>query len=140
MSSKASVQLLGKTFQREVAITDDLIQQFARFSGDHNPIHFSDEAAQRSGFPGKVAHGLIQASLLSAVVGMDLPGPGSVIHRLEMKWQKPCYAGDRIAILLEISEEHESVQTVVCRVKITNQLGEVISRGLVQVGTGGVHD
>ena len=132
--------MLGKTFQREVVITDDLVQQFAQLSGDCNPIHLSDEAAQRLGFSQRVAHGVIQASLLSAIVGMDLPGPGSLIHRLEMKWQKPCYPGDRITLALEITEEHESVQTVVCQFTVTNQQGEVISRGLVQVGTGGVHD
>jgi 3-hydroxybutyryl-CoA dehydratase len=140
LSSKADTKLLGETFQREVVITDDLIQQFAQLSGDCNPIHFSDEAAQRLGFPQRVIHGMIQAALLSAIVGMDLPGPGSVIHRLEMKWQKPCYPGDRISLSLEVIEEHESVQTVVCRFRITNDRGEVISRGLVQVGTGGVHD
>jgi len=140
LALNADTRLLGKTFQREVVITDDLIQLFAQLSGDRNPIHLSDEAAQRLGFPRKVAHGVIQAGLLSAIVGMDLPGPGSVIHRLEMKWQKPCYPGDRISLSLEVTEEHESVQTVVCRFRVTNDRGEVISRGMVQVGTGGVHD
>lgn len=140
MSQKADTRLLGKTFQREVVITDELVQQFAQLSGDRNPIHISDEAAQRVGFSQRMAHGVIQASLLSAIVGMDLPGPGSVIHRLEMKWQKPCYPGDRIILMVEVTEEHESVQTVVCQFRIANQHGEVISRGLVQVGTGGVHD
>ena len=140
MASNTGTQRVGRSFQREVAITADLIDRFARLSGDENPIHLSDESAHKLGFQRRVAHGVIQTSLISAIVGMELPGPGSVIHSFEMKWLKPCYPGDQISLHLEITEEHQSVQTVICRFKVTNTQGDLISRGRVQVGIGGVDD
>jgi acyl dehydratase len=116
------------------------MEHFAAFSGDRNPIHISDEAARRLGFRRRVAHGVIQAALVSAMVGMELPGPGSVLQRFEMKWLKPCYEGDWIKLRLEVTEIHESVQAVICRITVNNQQGEVISRGLAQIGTGGIGD
>ena len=140
MASKIGPQLIGRTCERTLAITEEVIDRFAQFSGDRNPVHLSDESAQKLGFQRRVAHGVIQASIISAIVGMDLPGPGSVIHQLEMKWVKPCFPGDEIRVTLEINEVHESVQTVICGLKVTNQKGELISRGSVQVGIGGVDD
>ena len=140
MNPKEKIPLLGRTFRKEVTITDEMIERFALFSGDHNPIHRSDQAAQKLGFQRRVAHGVIQACLISAIVGMDLPGPGSVIHSMEIKWLKPCFPGDRIALTLEVIEEHQSVQTVICRVKVSDRKGGLISRGSVQVGVGGLHD
>jgi acyl dehydratase len=130
----------GASFECSVAVTEELIERFAAFSGDRNPIHVFDEAARRQGFQRRVAHGIIQAALVSAIVGMELPGPGSVLQRFEMKWLQPCYGGDRIKLRLEVTETHESVQTSVCRITVTNQQGDVISRGLAQVGTGGISD
>ena len=140
MIPRGNIPLVGRTFCREVTITDEMIEGFAQFSGDHNPIHQSDQAAQKLGFQRRVAHGVIQAGLISAIVGMDLPGPGSVIHSMEMKWLKPCYPGDRIAVTLEVIEVHSSVETAICRVKISDRKGGLISRGSVQVGIGGLHD
>lgn len=141
LSSKAARPIReGAFFECSVAVTEDLIEHFAAFSGDRNPIHISDEAARRLGFRRRVAHGVIQAALVSAMVGMELPGPGSVLQRFEMKWLKPCYEGDWIKLRLEVTEIHESVQAVICRITVNNQQGEVISRGLAQIGTGGIGD
>ena len=130
--------LIGRSAEVTTKITSEVISRFAELCGDENPIHLSDEAAALQGFKGRIAHGVLQASFLSAIVGMELPGPGSVLQQLELKWLKPCYVGDEIRISLEITEAHESVQTVICKALITNQRGEVISRGRLQVGVGGL--
>src|SRR5437763_1451891 len=61
-----------------MTVTDEAIEAFARLSGDRNPVHFDDAFGRSIGFEGRIAHGAVTASLLSAVLGMDLPGPGSV--------------------------------------------------------------
>ena len=140
LDANLTMYLSGRSFERSVTITEEVIDQFAAFSGDRSPIHMSDQAARRQGFKRRVAHGIIQAGLLSAIVGMELPGPNSVLQRLEMKWLNPCYLGDQIRLRLEVVEIHESVQTVLCRVTVTNMQDDVISRGTVQVGIGGADD
>lgn len=140
MTAPENSTLVGRNFSKEVAITNELIDRFAQLSGDFNPIHNSDEEARELGFQQRIAHGVIQASVISAIVGMELPGPGSVIQSMDMKWLKPSFPGDQIAVTLEITEEHQSVQTVVCRVEVKERTRGLISRGSVQVGVGGVHD
>lgn len=132
--------LVGKTAEMNTKITSDMISRFAAPSGDMNPIHLSDEAAALQGFDGRIAHGVLQAGFLSTIVGMELPGKGSVLQQMEMKWLRPCYVGDDICVKLEVTEAHESVHTVICKALITNQRNEVISRGRLQVGVGGLND
>jgi acyl dehydratase len=130
LSSKAARPTReGAFFECSVSVTEDLIKRFAAFSGDRNPIHLSDEAARRQGFQRRVAHSVIQAALVSAMVGMELPGPGSVLQRFEMKWLKPCYEGDQIRLRLEVTEIHESVQAVICRITVNNQQGRLFPGG-----------
>ena len=65
-------ETISKTVQNEDVIG------FAELSGDHNPIHLSEHFARKTRFGGRIVHGLYTASLISAVIGMRLPGPGSV--------------------------------------------------------------
>ena len=117
--------LIGRSAEVTTKITSEVISRFAELCGDENPIHLSDEAAVLRGFQGRIAHGVLQASFLSAIVGMELPGPGSVLQQMELKWLKPCYVGDEIRISLVIPEAHQSVQAVTCKARLTTQTGSV---------------
>lgn len=132
-------EMIGLSAEVTTKITSEMISSFAKLSGDVNPVHMSDETAALQGFDGRIAHGVLQASFLSTLVGMEVPGPGSVMQQMEIKWLKPCYIGDEIRLTLEIVEAHDSVQTVVCKTLVTNQRGDIVSRGTVQVGVGGLN-
>jgi 3-hydroxybutyryl-CoA dehydratase len=85
--------------------TDKDVQTFSELSQDHNPLHLSDEYASKTKFKRRIVHGFLYASLISAVAGTILPGPGSVYVRQEIQFKKPVYIGDEITaevILLEI--------------------------------------
>jgi 3-hydroxybutyryl-CoA dehydratase len=91
-------EMLMKTVMNE-----DIIG-FANLSGDHNPIHLSDHFARKTRFGGRIAHGLYTASLISAVLGMYLPGPGAVYLSQTLNFRAPVKIGDVVTLSVEVVE------------------------------------
>lgn len=103
---------LGMTALYTRTITDADIVLFAGISGDHNPLHLDDEFARDSMFEGRVAHGLLTASLISAVLGTKLPGPGAVYISQSLNFRAPVRIGDTVearATVREIAPEKRRV-------------------------------
>lgn len=77
---------------------------FAEISGDRNPIHLSEHFAAQTPFGGRIAHGLYTASLISAVIGTRLPGPGAVYISQTLRFLAPVRIGDTVIATVEITE------------------------------------
>ena len=104
---------------------------FATLTGDHNPIHLSDHYARKTKFGERIAHGLYTASLISAVLGMRLPGPGAVYLSQTLNFRAPVKIGDIVTISVEVAEMTEKGRRVrlacECRVEDTIVLdGEAV--------------
>ena len=82
--------VFGKT------ITDADILMFAGVSGDTNPVHLNEEFALGTAFHGRIAHGMLTASLISTVLGTKLPGPGCIYLSQNLKFLAPVRAGDTV--------------------------------------------
>lgn len=106
---------IGMTAQTHATITEDMINTFADITGDHNPIHVNEEAAIAAGFKGRIAHGALSASFISAVLGNDLPGPGAVFVELNLRFRKPAFIGDEITAVAEVVEINERTGRVKMR-------------------------
>jgi 3-hydroxybutyryl-CoA dehydratase len=87
----------------KTVMNEDVIG-FANLSGDHNPVHLSDHFAQKTRFGGRIAHGLYVASLISAVLGMYLPGPGAVYLSQTLNFRAPVKIGDVVTLTVEVVE------------------------------------
>ncbi|MBL8589405.1 MAG: MaoC family dehydratase [Methylobacteriaceae bacterium] len=85
---------------------------FANLSGDHNPIHLSDHFARKTRFGGRIAHGLYTASLISAILGTRLPGPGAVYLSQTLNFKGPVKIGDVVEISVEVVEMTEKGRRV----------------------------
>ncbi len=77
-------------------ISDADIAAFAEISTDHNPVHLDEDYAQDTIFAGRIAHGMLTASLISAVIGEQLPGHGTVYLGQSLKFMAPVRPGDRV--------------------------------------------
>ena len=77
-------------------ITDRDIEQFAEISTDHNPVHLDDEYARDTIFEGRIAHGMLTAGLVSAVIGEQLPGHGTIYMSQSLKFLAPVRPGDLV--------------------------------------------
>lgn len=89
---------LTKTYEEWDVLT------FAAVTGDINPAHVDETFAQESIFQGKVAHGLLTASLISAVLGTRLPGPGTIYLSQDLTFRRPVHIGDTITATVEVTE------------------------------------
>jgi 3-oxoacyl-[acyl-carrier protein] reductase len=110
-------------------ITAEDLESFARLSGDRNPLHMSDEFAARTHFQRRVVHGMLLASYVSALVGMNCPGPGALWAQQSFRWQAPAFIGDRILITLKVKHKSTGSRTLMLEVKTVNQDGKVLMEG-----------
>lgn len=124
IGQKASIQ---KTFSAaDVAL-------FAGVSLDVNPIHMSEGAAKDSLFGKRIVHGMLTASLISAVLGIQLPGPGTIYLGQELKFMAPVFLGDDITATVEIVELREDKKIVKLNTTCVNQDGKTVISGLATV-------
>ena len=87
-----------------MTITGEKIDTFAELTGDFNPIHVDEAYAKTTMFGGRIAHGALSASLISAVLGNDLPGPGAVFVELNLRFRRPAMIGDEVTAVATVSE------------------------------------
>jgi acyl dehydratase len=124
----------GKVAERRVLITSELIDRFVALSGDNSSIHVDDGFARTRGFRSRIAHGLLIGSLISALVGTELPGHAGVLQHVNFSFRNPCYPGDCLHLRLEVDEFIESVQTLILKVVVRNQDGLTVATGKIQAG------
>ena len=87
---------VGMSAKSERLVDDALIRQFAAVSGDHNPVHLDEAYAKTTRFGGRIAHGMLGAALISAILGMQLPGPGTVYLSQNLSFRRPVKLGDLV--------------------------------------------
>ena len=87
---------MGMTRYVRKVITDQDIEKFAEISTDHNPVHLDDEYARDTIFEGRIAHGMLTAGLVSAVIGEQLPGHGTIYMSQNLKFLAPVRPGDLV--------------------------------------------
>jgi len=97
----------GMSATTQMTITGKQIDTFAEITGDFNPIHVDDDAAKAAGFEGRIAHGALSASLISAVLGNDLPGPGAVFVELNLRFRRPAMIDDVVTAVATVAEINE---------------------------------
>src|SRR3990172_3190348 len=85
-------------------ITDADILMFSAVSGDTNPVHLDQEFAAQTRFQGRIAHGMLTASLLSAVLGTKLPGPGCIYISQDLRFRAPVRVGDTVQARVVVEE------------------------------------
>jgi 3-hydroxybutyryl-CoA dehydratase len=108
------------------------IESFAKTSEDRNPIHLNDEAGKASIFKSRVVHGMLSASLFSALLGEYLPGHGAIYLSQTLQFTKPVYPGDKVVAsvtVININNNKKQV-TLKCEAKVGDKLvikGEAVA-------------
>ena len=87
---------MGMSRHLRKVVSDEDIEMFAQVSSDHNPVHLDDEYAQDTIFEGRIAHGMLTAGLISAVIGEQLPGHGTVYMGQTLKFLAPVRPGNMV--------------------------------------------
>ena len=120
---------VGNAAEMAKTVTEADITQFAGITGDFNPVHIDAVAAERSMFGSRVAHGILSAGFISAVLGMRLPGTGSVYLSQSLRFTKPVRIGDTVTARVDVLEVNATKRRVRLATTCRNQDGETVVEG-----------
>jgi len=87
---------IGQHAEYVRTVTSEDIEMFGQVSGDYNPLHFNEDWAKTTMFKGRIAHGILTATYVSTVIGIKLPGPGTIYISQSIKFRRPVRIGDEI--------------------------------------------
>ena len=109
---------MSATFSKTITEAD--IVMFAGVSGDINAMHINEEFAATTAFKGRIAHGMLSASVISAAVANRLPGPGTIYLNQQLNFLAPVRPGDTVhatVTVREVGERGRAVLDTICTVK-----------------------
>jgi 3-hydroxybutyryl-CoA dehydratase len=121
---------VGDSAQISKTITETDINDFARVTGDFNPVHLDQAYAEKTMFKGRIAHGLFSVGLLSTVLGNILPGHGTIYLSQEAKFLAPVRIGDTIMAKVEVIELNLEKNRAKLRTTCMNQDGKIVVDGI----------
>ncbi|EFO81022.1 dehydratase [Oscillochloris trichoides DG-6] len=120
---------IGQKASIRKTITEADVVLFGCVTGDMNPLHTDELTARDSRFGRRIAHGMLAAGLISAVLGMQLPGPGTIYLKQTLNFRRPIYINDTVTTTVEVKELRNDKPIATLGTSITNQDGEVVLEG-----------
>lgn len=132
MSHEITVTV-GQSASFSKTITESDVYTFAGLSGDLNPAHINEEYAKNTRFGGRIAHGMLSAGLISAVIGMQLPGPGTIYMGQTLKFLAPVRIGDTVTATVKVLSIDEERRRAVLETTCTNQENALLISGEAKV-------
>lgn len=122
---------LKKQFQ--VTITESMLSEFAKLSGDYTPLHTDDEYAYTTSFNRKICHGLLLVSFFSQLIGMNLPGKNALCLSHSINYISPCFVNDVITVAGEVLSKSVATSIITLKTTITNNSGTCLIDGQAKV-------
>jgi acyl dehydratase len=120
---------VGQRASIRKTITEADVVLFGCVTGDMNPLHTDELTARDSRFGKRIAHGMLAAGLISAVLGMQLPGPGTIYLKQTLTFRRPIFINDTVTTLVEVKEVRKDKPIATLGTTITNQDGELVLEG-----------
>ena len=124
---------IGLTKQFQITITESMVDDFAKLTGDFSPIHMDEDYASTTTFQKRVVHGMLLASFLSKIDGMYLPGKHALYFSQSLDFRHPCFLGDTITISSVVIDKSSSTKFLKIESKITNQDRKILLSGIGRV-------
>ena len=120
---------VGQSASLSKTVTEYDVYTFAGVTGDFNPAHINEAYAATTSFKKRIAHGMLSAGFVSAVLGTKLPGPGSIYAGQTMKFLSPVYIGDTITASVTVKEIIEERRRLILTTEVANQDGVTVFTG-----------
>lgn len=120
---------VGQSASTSKTISEADVYLFAGITGDLNPAHVNEAYAGETMFGGRIAHGMLSAGLISAVIGMQLPGPGTIYVGQDLKFLAPVRIGDTVTATVTVKELNQEKNRVVLETVCENQAGKKLIAG-----------
>lgn len=120
---------VGQSATRSKTFTDEDVRLFAQVSGDENPVHLDDAYAATTMFGKRIVHGMLSASVISALLANDFPGPGTIFLGAELKFKKPVFIGDTVTVTATVTKFRDDRGILTLETTCTNQDGDTVITG-----------
>jgi acyl dehydratase len=120
---------IGQSKKFQITITESMVNDFAKISGDFSPIHMDETYAKSTTFNKRVVHGMLLASFLSRVDGMYLPGKHALYFSQNVEFRNPCFIGDELTIESKVTDKSISTKILKIESKIFNQKNKILLYG-----------
>ena len=117
---------IGQKKSFEVVVTESMVDDFAKLSGDNNPLHMDENYAKSNNFENRVCHGMLLASFFSRLVGMYIPGENALYFSQSLKFQYPCFINDRIKIHGEVIDKSLATKIITLKTTISKDKHQIV--------------
>jgi alkylation response protein AidB-like acyl-CoA dehydrogenase/acyl dehydratase/putative sterol carrier protein len=124
---------IGDKAEGSMKVTEDHIEWYAKMSGDYNPLHMDDEYAATTMFGRRIAHGPVGGALVARVIGMQLPGLGTLAYNMKVNFTAPVYPGDEITAIVKATEKVPEKNLLRLSFSVINQNGLEVMNGYANV-------
>lgn len=124
---------LGDTGSVSKTVTEADVILYAGITGDNNPVHVNDVEAKASRFGQRIAHGMLSAGFISAVLGTCLPGKGTIYMGQTLKFLRPVHIGDTVTAIAEVMEKNDEKRQIRFKTIVKNQDDKMVIDGEAQV-------
>lgn len=124
---------VGQVYEKKVKATTNDVETFAEITGDKNPLHLDEEFAKNTIFGGRIAHGILGLGKISAVLGMEFPGPGTIYMSQTSKFLAPIYLDEEVTIKITVKEKIEPKKRLILNTQILKENGKTAIDGEAMV-------
>ena len=124
---------IGMQKSFKIFISEDYLDDFAKLSGDDNPLHMNEEYASSTSFKKRVCSGMFLSSFFSTLVGMYLPGKHALHISQSLNFVNPCFIGETITVEGKVIDKSPATKIIKLETTITNESGKRIIDGKAQV-------
>lgn len=122
---------LQKSFR--VSVTESMVNEFAKITGDYAPIHMDEEHARKTEFKHRICHGMLIGSFFSRLVGMHLPGENGLLLSYSCRHLLPCYLNQELTVDGVITGKSEATRIITIKATIKDEFGKLLVDGLLKV-------
>lgn len=116
---------INQVYEAERKITSQMVESFAEITGDKNPVHLDEEFASHTLFKKRIVHGMLSLSIVSSILGMEFPGPGTIYMKQEVKFLKPIYIDEKITIRITVKDKIEEKSRLILITQIIKEDGSL---------------
>ena len=124
---------IGQSKDFQIVINEEMVENFAKVSGDFNPLHMNEVYAKETKFGRRICHGMLLASFFSRLVGMYLPGVNALYFSQNLNFVNPCYIGDNVTVSGEVIDKSEATRIIKLKTIVKNEQEKLLVEGTAQV-------
>ncbi|MCM1236717.1 MAG: MaoC family dehydratase [Ruminococcus flavefaciens] len=124
---------IGDFYEEAIVVSSEMVEVFAKVTGDDNPIHLDEEYANKSYFKKRILHGMLMGGFISKIIGMNLPGEGTIYLSQELKFLNPAYVGEEIIVRIEVIKKIMDTNRLVLKTVCKSLDGKILVDGTAMV-------